>query len=272
MRVPQKTPAPQTTGMENSDGGFHGRRVLVIGGGGIGGQVCRDMAAAGARVYFTYHRKAAAAQLLADSLPAGSCAGFAALDAADDGAVRQLVREAAKTMGGLDTLIVTSGHRHELALFHEMPAENAADILAVELTGPMNAVRAVLPAMRDSGFGRIVLVGSDSGKSGSAGDAASSAARGGLIALAKSLARENAVMDITVNVVCPGPTDTELLAGMTSAQGLTGKVMNAIVRAVPKRRTGTVAEIARAVIFLAHVDSGFMTGQAVSVSGGLTMQ
>lgn len=272
MTVPPTRPAPQTTQTGSSDGDFRGRRVVVIGGGGIGGQVCRDMAAAGARIYFTYHHNAAMAQLLADSLPEGSCAGFGALDASDDGAVRSLVQDAAREMGGLDTLIVTAGHRHELALFHETPAASAAEILAVELAGPMNAVRAVLPAMRTSGFGRIVLVGSDSGKTGSAGDAASSAARGGVVALAKSLARETAVMDITVNVVCPGPTDTDLLAGMTSAQGLTGKVMNAIVRAVPKRRTGTVAEIVRVIVFLAHKDSGFITGQAVSVSGGLTMQ
>lgn len=251
---------------------FQGRRVLVIGGGGMGAEACRELAAAGARVYFTFHSNAAAAQELADGLPQDSCAGFGPLDASDDGAVRSLVQEATRELGGLDTLIVTAGHRHELALFHEMSATTTAEILAVELAGPMHAVRAVLPAMRDAGFGRIVLVGSESGKTGSAGDAASSAARGGIITFAKAVARETAALDVTVNALCPGPTDTELLAGMTAAEGLTGKVMNAIVRAVPKRRTGTVSEIARAILFLAHTDSGFITGQAVSVSGGLTMQ
>lgn len=254
------------------NGGFSGRGVLVIGGGGIGSQVCRDLAAAGARVYFTYYSNAAGAADLAAGLPAWSCAGYAVLDATDDAAVARVVAAAHRELGGVDTLVVTAGHRHPLALFQETTAAGTAGILATELGGPMNVVRAVLPAMRETGFGRIVLVGSDSGKTGSMGDAASSAARGGLIAFAKSIARENAATDITVNVVCPGPTDTDLLAGMTAAEGLTGTVMNAVVRAVPKRRLGTVNEISKAVSYLAGADAGFITGQAVSISGGLTMQ
>ncbi len=252
--------------------GMSGRGVLVIGSGGIGSQVCRDLAAAGARVYFSYYSNAAGAAELAAGLPAGSCAGYAALDATDDAAVQSVVAAAGRELAGVDTLVVTAGHRHPLALFQVTTAATAAGIVATELGGPMNAVRAVLPAMQKNGFGRIVLVGSDSGKTGSMGDAASAAARGGLIAFAKSIARENAASDITVNVVCPGPTDTELLAGMTEAEGLTGKVMNAVVRAVPKRRLGSAAEISGAVAYLAGAEAGFITGQAVSVSGGLTMQ
>lgn len=263
--------APQAQGPGKA-GSFDGRGVLVIGGGGIGSQVCRDLAAAGARVYFTYFSKAATAAELAAALPAGSCAGYAALDATDDAAVEHVVATATRELGGVDTLVMTAGHRHPLALFQETTAATAAGILNTELGGPMNAVRAALPAMVAAGFGRIVLVGSDSGKTGSVGDAASASARGGLIAFAKSIARENAAADITVNVVCPGPTDTDLLAGMTAAEGLTGKVMNAVVRAVPKSRLGSVAEISGAVIYLAGADAGFVTGQAVSVSGGLTMQ
>lgn len=254
------------------NGRFNGRRVLVIGGGGIGSQVCRDLAAAGARVYFTYYSDAQATGELAASLPAGSGAGYAALNATDHAAVQKVVEDASRELGGVDTLVVTAGHRHPLALFQETTAVTTAEIVATELGGPMNAVRAVLPAMAAAGFGRIILVGSDSGKTGSVGDAASAASRGGLIAFAKSIARENAASDITVNVICPGPTDTDLLAGMTAAEGLTGKVMNAVVRAVPKRRLGTVAEISGAVAYLAGTDAGFITGQAVSVSGGLTMQ
>lgn len=253
-------------------GPFSGRGVLVIGGGGIGSQVCRDLAAAGARVYFTHYSNAAGAVGLAAELPEGSCAGYAALDATDDAAAQRVVEVAHRELGGVDTLVVTAGHRHPLALFQDTTADITAGIMATELGGPMNAVRAVLPAMASAGFGRIVLVGSDSGKTGSVGDAASAAARGGLIAFAKSIARENAASDITVNVVCPGPTNTDLLAGMTAAEGLTGKVMNAVVRAVPKRRLGSVVEISGAVAYLAGADAGFITGQAVSVSGGLTMQ
>ncbi|NVN00135.1 SDR family NAD(P)-dependent oxidoreductase [Arthrobacter sp. SDTb3-6] len=244
-------------------------RVLVIGAGGIGAEVCRGLAASGAGLFFTYHANREAAAGLAAGLPGAGCAR---LDATDPDAVAEVVAQAAAALGGIDVLVVTAGHRHGLETFERTTPAGTGAVLATELGGPMNAVRAVLPSMQAAGFGRIVLVGSDSGKTGSFGDAASSAARGGLIAFAKSIARETAAADITINVVCPGPTDTELLAGLTSADGLTGKVMNAIVRAVPKRRTGTAAEVAAAVAFLAGAGAGFITGQAVSVSGGLAMQ
>jgi 2-hydroxycyclohexanecarboxyl-CoA dehydrogenase len=256
---------------ESRSASLNGRRALVIGGGGIGAQVCLDLAAAGSTVFFTYHRSREVAEELAQRLTPSGCAGFAQLDAADDTAVTDVVNRAAAALGGVDILVITAGHRHELRLFHETEAAAAREIVDTELLAVMNTVRAVLPIMRDSNYGRIVVVGSDSGKVGSSGDAASSAARGGVIAFGKAIARENAALDITANVVCPGPTDTALLQDMLASDGLTGKVMNGMVKAIPKRRRGTATEVASAVLFLAADGAGYITGQAISVSGGLTM-
>lgn len=246
------------------------RTALVVGSGGIGAQVCRDLAAQDHRVFSTWHRGRAAAEELHAGLGAAS-AGTAALDVVDPVSVRAAVDAAVAALGRIDVLVVTTGHRHELARFTEMPVATAAEILAHELSGVLDVVRAVLPHQEAAGYGRIVLVGSDSGKAGSTGDAVSSAARGGLISFTRSLARETAAQDITVNVVCPGPTDTGLLRSMLEADGMTGKVMQGMVRAVPKRRLGTVEEVSGAVAFLASDVAGYVTGQAISVSGGLTM-
>lgn len=250
---------------------FAGRRALVVGGGGIGAQVCVDLAEAGAQVFFTFHRNQSGADALAKRLDPDRYAGSAQLDGTDAAATADVARRAVEAMGGVDILVVTAGHRHELRLFHETGPEEVRAVVETELYAVMNAIRSVLPVMRESGYGRIVVVGSDSGKAGTAGDAASSAARGGVIAMAKAVARENAQLDITVNVVCPGPTDTALLKDMLAADGLTGKVMNGTVRAIPKRRLGSASEVAAAVLFLSSEDAGYITGQALSVSGGLTM-
>lgn len=245
-----------------------GLRALVVGAGGIGAQVCRDFAAAGASVYFTFRQSQDAAVALSHEL---NQAPYAQLDAADPEATAKAVARVVEILGGIDVVVVTAGHRHELATFESTTPAGTDAVMAAELGAPMNVVRAVLPVMQSIGFGRVVLLGSDSGKTGSFGDAVSSAARGGLIAFAKSVARENAAGNITVNVVCPGPTDTELFADLAAVDGITGKVMNAIARSIPKKRLGTAQEVSAAVRFLASREASFITGQAVSVSGGLTM-
>ncbi|MEW1819267.1 SDR family oxidoreductase [Arthrobacter sp. NPDC080031] len=244
--------------------------ALVIGTGGIGAQVCRDLAGQGKKVFHTYHQSRDAAEELSNSLGSAS-AGTSPLDIRDETSIREAVEKAASVLGQVDILVVTAGHRHEFARFVDTPAILAGEILEHELVGVMSLVRAVLPFQETAGYGRIVLVGSDSGKAGTACDAVSSAARGGLISFARSLARETAKDDITINVVCPGPTDTELLHSMLDAEGTTAKIMQGTVRAIPKRRCGTVGEVSAIVTFLAGDVAGYITGQAVSVSGGLTM-
>jgi 2-hydroxycyclohexanecarboxyl-CoA dehydrogenase len=148
-------------------------------------------------------------------------------------------------------------------------AESTWDrIIAVNLRGTIAMTRAVLDPMIERGRGRIVHIASDAGRVGSSGEVVYSATKGGVIAFGKALAREVARHGITVNCVCPGPTDTALL-GQVAAYS--EKMYAATVKAIPLRRVAEPGEIAGVVAFLASDDAAYMTGQTVSVSGGLTM-
>ena len=258
----------------SDSGAFSGRKVLLVGTGGIGAAIAHRLAGAGATIFGTYHGNRDGAAALEAQLPAGSWAGGARLDAVDPAAVQEIAGSdgaAAKALGGIDTLIVTTGHRHELKVLKDTEPELLHEILDTELYGPMLLVRAVLPIMLDAGFGRIVVIGSDSGKAGTLGDAASSAARAGLAGIARSVARETARSDVSINVVSPGPTDTQLLAQLLADEGFSGKVMGGTLKAVPKGRPARAQEVAAAVAHLASPEAGYTTGQVLSVSGGLTM-
>ena len=143
-------------------------------------------------------------------------------------------------------------------------AENAASI-AYPLT------RAVLPQMVKGGFGRIINIASDAGRVGSSLEAVYSAAKGGVIAFTKTIAREFARYEITANSVCPGPNDTALLADIAQARDNGERIIEALRNAAPMRRLGTPNDVAPAVAFLASDGAAFITGQTLSVSGGLTM-
>src|SRR5207302_10361723 len=141
-------------------------------------------------------------------------------------------------------------------------------IIAVNLVGTLRCCRAVAPGMVERASGAIVNIASDAGKVGSSGEAVCSATKGGIIAFTKTLARELASRGITVNCVCPGPTDTALLGQVSeTSPGL----REALERAIPLRRVARPEEIANAVAFLASPRASYITGQALSVSGGLTM-
>jgi len=146
-----------------------------------------------------------------------------------------------------------------------------ARMLEINLAGPMRVVRMVLPGMLERQWGRIVNVASDAGRVGSSLSAPYSAAKGGLIAFTKTIAREGAKAGVTANTVCPGPTDTALIERITSETEDAAKVIAAMTKSVPMRRLAEPAEVAPAVVFLASDHAGFITGQTLSVSGGLTM-
>ena len=144
-------------------------------------------------------------------------------------------------------------------------------LIAINLTGALHMHHAILPGMAERKSGRIVNGASDAARLGSSGEAVYAACEGGLVALPKTLAREHARHGITVNVICPGPTDTALLAGVAEGAPNPEKLIEAFTRAIPLGRFGQPEELARAIVFFSSDDASFITGQVLSVSGGLTM-
>jgi 2-hydroxycyclohexanecarboxyl-CoA dehydrogenase len=144
-------------------------------------------------------------------------------------------------------------------------------LIAINLTGALHMHHAILPGMVERRYGRIVNIASDAARVGSSGEAVYAACKGGLVAFSKTLAREHARHGITVNVVCPGPTDTALLAGVTGGAPNPEKLIEAFTKAIPLGRLGQPDDLAGAICFFGSDDAGFVTGQVLSVSGGLTM-
>jgi 2-hydroxycyclohexanecarboxyl-CoA dehydrogenase len=144
-------------------------------------------------------------------------------------------------------------------------------LIDINLRGPLNMHHLVLPQMLSRGSGRVVNISSDAARVGSSGESVYSACKGGIIAFSKTVAREVARKGITVNVVCPGPTDTPILRGFLGEGEAGKKVYDALVRAIPMKRVGQPDDIPGIVAFLASDEAAFITGQVISVSGGLTM-
>jgi 2-hydroxycyclohexanecarboxyl-CoA dehydrogenase len=141
-------------------------------------------------------------------------------------------------------------------------------VIQINLYGPLNMHHVVVRGMAERGFGRVVNVASDAGRVGSSGEAVYAACKGGIIAFSKTLARELARKGVTLNVVCPGPTDTPLFDNFRAASPSIG---DALARAIPLRRLGEPDDYAGMIAFLLSDDAGYITGQTISVSGGLTM-
>jgi NAD(P)-dependent dehydrogenase (short-subunit alcohol dehydrogenase family) len=173
-------------------------------------------------------------------------------------------------LGGIDALINTAGW-HPLFPFLDMSEKDIDYTIQSELFAVIRLARAVLPTMIKQRSGRFITVGSDSGKAGNRGAAVSSAARGGVISFTKSLAREFARHNVLANVVCPGPTDTDLWRNDIASDANAIKIQQAMIRAIPLRRPGSAREVAALAIFLVSDEAAYITGQAISVSGGLTM-
>jgi 2-hydroxycyclohexanecarboxyl-CoA dehydrogenase len=242
------------------------RVALVTGGAGaIGAAVCRSLAAQGRRVAVADLDDAAGARL-ADEID-----GVAVrMDVAEPASVARALETVRGKLGPVTVLVSCAGWDQMLP-FVETDETFQARVLEINLAGPIRVTRAVLPDMIAAGFGRIVLVSSDAGRVGSSGETIYAAAKGGLIALAKSVAREVVRSGITANTVCPGPTDTPLFRGLARESGEGERVTQALERAIPMRRLGRPDDVAPAVAFLCSDEAGYITGQTLSVSGGLTM-
>jgi 2-hydroxycyclohexanecarboxyl-CoA dehydrogenase len=184
--------------------------------------------------------------------------------------VEQMVEKVLSQFGQLDILVNSAGW-DKLEPFLESSEETWERILAINFKSVLYTAKAVLPHMISRGSGKIVNISSDAGRVGSSWEAVYSGAKGAVIAFSKTLAREVARYKINVNVVCPGLTDTPLLAAVRSQSPQTEKLIDAVTKATPFRRVAKPEEIAEAVLFFASPSADFVTGQTLSVSGGLTM-
>jgi 2-hydroxycyclohexanecarboxyl-CoA dehydrogenase len=245
------------------------RVALVTGGArGIGRAICLDLAADGRSVAVGDVLGDEAAETAAAIEAAGGRSVAVELDVTGAGSVRDGVRRAEEALGPVEILVNNAGW-DELRPFLETDEEFWDRVIEINLKGCLRLTRQVLPGMVERGFGRVVNIGSDAGRVGSSLEAVYSGAKGGVIAFTKTVAREVARSGVTANTVCPGPTRTPMLEAMAEAGQQ--KLVESLTRAVPLRRLGEPEDVAAAVAFLASERAGFITGQTLSVSGGLTM-
>ena len=249
---------------------FEGKTIVVTGGGGIGGATCRKFALEGGKVAVFDLNLAAAKKVATDIVAAGGMADAFECDIANRASVDAAVAATGKTLGPIAVLVNNAGWDIFKPFTRTTPAE-WEKLIAINLTGALNMHHAILPGMAERRYGRIVNVASDAARVGSSGEAVYAACKGGLAAFSKTIAREHARHGITVNVVCPGPTDTALLAGVAAGAANPEKLIEAFTRAIPLGRLGQANDLAGAIAFLASDDASFVTGQVLSVSGGLTM-
>ncbi|WP_326535596.1 2-hydroxycyclohexanecarboxyl-CoA dehydrogenase [Pseudorhodoferax sp.] len=250
---------------------FEGKTVVVTGGGGgIGGASCRRLAAEGARVAVFDRNAEAAEKVAAQIRETGGQARAFRCDITDRASVDAAVAAAVDAFGPIDVLVNNAGWDVFRPFTKTEPAQ-WDQLIAINLTGALHMHHAVLPGMAARKSGRIVNIASDAARVGSSGEAVYAACKGGLVAFSKTIAREHARHGITVNVVCPGPTDTALFADYKEGAGNPEKLMEAFTRSIPLGRIGQPEDLPGAIAFFASDDAGFVTGQVLSVSGGLTM-
>lgn len=244
--------------------GLNGRRVILTGGAsGIGRAAALRLAQEGC-VLGIFDLDEAGAQ--ATAAQCGAAKAYR-VDITDRERIAAAVAEFEAGCGPVEGLANIAGWDTPVN-FLETDRALWDKVVQINLYGPLNMHHVVLRGMAERGFGRVVNVASDAGRVGSSGEAVYSACKGGMIAFTKTLARELARRGITLNVVCPGPTDTPLFDNFRAASPAIG---DALARAIPLRRLGQPDDYAGMIAFLLSDDAGYMTGQTISVSGGLTM-
>jgi 2-hydroxycyclohexanecarboxyl-CoA dehydrogenase len=231
---------------------LEGRRALVTGGAsGIGAAIARRLAAEGAAV------------VIGDVNEDGARDVAAEIDADSAAAIADA--------HGPFSILVNNAGTDDFAFFTDMTPERWRRIVAINLEGVFACTHAVLPAMQQAGYGRIVNIASEAGRVGSKGSAVYSAAKGGVIAFTKTIARENARFGVTANAIAPGPIETPLLMAAKQLGELGDRIIETMKGQTQMRRLGQPEEVAAGVAFLASDDASYVTGETIGVSGGLGM-
>jgi 2-hydroxycyclohexanecarboxyl-CoA dehydrogenase len=244
---------------------FENEVALVTGGAsGIGMATVQSFAELGADVLLADINVARGEEVAQAIRAKGGKAQFVRLDVTDVATIKACRDMVLATRGRLDILANVAGWGH-IQPFVENDDAFIDKVMSLNLRGPIELVRAFFPSMIEKKSGRIVNVASDAGRVGSLGESVYSAAKGGVIAFSKSLAREGARHNVLVNCICPGPTDTPLLKSEPE------KFLEAFVKAIPLRRFGKPSEVADAIVFMASSRANYITGQVLSVNGGITM-
>lgn len=250
---------------------FAGRTIIVTGGGGgIGGATARRFAAQGGRVAVYDRDFAAAARTASDIVASGGVARTYACDITDRGAVEAAVAATEAELGPVAVLVNNAGW-DVFRPFLQTSPEDWQRLIAINLVGALHMHHVVLPLMVARKSGRVVNIASDAARVGSSGEAVYAACKAGLVALSKTLAREHARDGITLNVVCPGPTETALFEDYKKGAGNPEKLVEAFRRSIPLGRIGQPEDMAGAILFFASDAAAYVTGQVLSVSGGLSM-
>jgi 2-hydroxycyclohexanecarboxyl-CoA dehydrogenase len=250
------------------NGKFAQKTAVVTGAGsGIGREVALGLARDGANVVIadlSLERAQAVAKEISDldgtALPVQ-------VDVADADLVRAMVAVTVEEFGRIDILVSNAGW-DKVMPFVDTDEGLWDRVIAINYRGHLACAHAVVPHMIEAGSGKVVILASDAGRVGSSGEAVYSGAKGAAIAFSKALARETARQGINVNCVAPGLTDTPMLSNVSEGNE---KLMAAIIRSIPLGRVGTPEEVAKAVLFLASSDADYITGQTLSVNGGLSM-
>ena len=251
---------------------LQGKTALISGGGGgIGRAVALALARAGAKAAVADIANTNAEKVRDEVQALGVEAMACPVDLTKKAEVDRMVSEVARLASVRSTFLVNCQGWDRLEPFVESNEETWEKLLAINFKSVLYTAKAVLPQMISHGGGKIVNISSDAGRVGSSWEAVYAGAKGAVIAFSKTIAREVARYKINVNVVCPGLTETPLLQAVRSQSEQTARIIDAVTKATPFRRPAQPEEIAAAVLFLASPAAEFITGQTLSVSGGLTM-
>ena len=250
--------------------GLQDKTVLLTGGAnGIGAAIAKRLGEEGCIVGILDLDAAGADKVAGEIEAGGGKASVHAADISDYDAVKRAV-ETFEGASGPVSLLVNNAGWDRAANFLDTTPEFWTKVVAINLYGPLNVSHVVLKGMAARGFGRVVNIASDAGRVGSSGEAVYSACKGGMIAFSKTMARELVSKGIIVNTLCPGPTDTAILRSFL--EGPDGaKIAEGLKRAIPMRRLGAPEDYPGLVAFFLSDDAAYITGQTISVSGGLTM-